>query len=62
MFILERWIIDNTLIAQEITLTISKKTRDKGGLMIIKFDMRKADGMIEWNFYNEYPKLYEFLK
>lgn len=34
------WIIENTLIALEIFMTISKK-RGKGGLMVTNLDMKK---------------------
>lgn len=45
-----RWIVENTLIAQEIASIIFKKTRGKCGLMRIKLDMRKAYDMVEFNF------------
>lgn len=49
-FIPIRWIVQNTLIAQEIALIISKKTREKCGIMVIKWHMRKTYLTIEYNF------------
>lgn len=48
-FIPEKFIQENTIIAQEISI-LWKKTKRKKGLMAIKIDMDKAFDYIEWDF------------
>lgn len=45
-FFKHRWIAENTILAQEIVHKV-KITKGKGGLVIIKFDLRKAYDKLE---------------
>lgn len=48
-FVKRRWIADNTLVAQELSHKM-KKHKGKGGLMLVKLDMKKEYDRIEWGF------------
>ncbi|XP_060968361.1 uncharacterized protein LOC133035936 [Cannabis sativa] len=48
-FILGRWIVESSILTQELVHTIRKK-RGVGGLMAIKLDMHKAYDRMEWDF------------
>ncbi|XP_062086068.1 uncharacterized protein LOC133792166 [Humulus lupulus] len=47
-FILGRWIVEASILTQEIVHTIKKK--GKGGLTVINVDMHKAYDRMEWHF------------
>ena len=56
-FILDRWIVENQLIVQEI-LHSFKKRKVKGGFVALKVDLQKAYDRVNWSFLKEV--LYRF--
>lgn len=48
-FLEERWIAENTLVAQEVMHKI-KNHKGSNGLMAFKVDLRKAYDCVEWQF------------
>lgn len=49
VYVLGRKGVDNVIIVQEIIHTMSKK-KGRGGLMVIKIDLKKAYDRLEWSF------------
>lgn len=48
-FVKGRWIVENSVIAQEVVHRI-KKHKGKKGLIVMKIDMKKAYDSMEWHF------------
>uniref|UniRef100_A0A803P3L4 Reverse transcriptase domain-containing protein n=1 Tax=Cannabis sativa TaxID=3483 RepID=A0A803P3L4_CANSA len=48
-FIPGRWIVESSILTQELVHTIKAK-KGKGGLLALKLDMHKAFDRIEWSF------------
>ena len=49
VFVAERLITDNVLVAHEMMNHISKKRKGKCGEMAVKLDMSKAYNRVEWD-------------
>ena len=58
-FVLGRKGIDNVLIAQELFYAMDGK-KGKGGYMVIKIDLEKANDRLEWCFIHKVLQAYHF--
>uniref|UniRef100_A0A803NWR9 Reverse transcriptase n=1 Tax=Cannabis sativa TaxID=3483 RepID=A0A803NWR9_CANSA len=58
-FIPGRWIVESSILTQELVHKIRKK-KGKGGLMAIKLDMHKAYDRMEWSFLHRVLRANDF--
>lgn len=58
-FVRGRWIMNNTVIAQEVVHHI-KKHKGKNVLMVMKIDMKKAYDKMKWTFLVQVLRAWEF--
>lgn len=54
------WIVENTLITQEVVTFMKNKSRDKCGFIRLKLYMQKAYDNIKWSFFWTFYKLWVF--
>lgn len=58
-FVGGHWIAENTVVAQELMHKV-KKHKGRNGLMLVKFDLKKAYDRVEWVFVDKVLKVWGF--